>query len=832
MTTDSVTKQMDMPVKRRTAWICYVMGTCLCLTMAGCKESPKEKPVNDAGTTSQASREMSGAEIIDQLHQEYLAASSYADQASLELSYRLQGRYMDEPHQWSVVFGRDQGVKVDVYDARIRADRDRLGCFIYDFGSGNLDNQWQVHTFNDTLPVRKLFQDGIARHYLSGQAELPVNTSRPETAEAFFPITIGLLTGQGLPEWFERGTAERQPDETFDGRVCFRIAVRHNQLTYDLLVDAENFLLRRLTYPLQLLDERLQGNPDVSGLSLIANFANARFEAEFSPEDFALSIPDDARMVRHFVAVPEPFPSSEVGKQAADLQLRDAATQLISQSDWDGKVTLLVWTSDSFFTSELSETIDRVVQASPGREYNIARVEVIEGALPGNPQVIERLTGIGQQSTTTVLADFGFAAGRALGLESFPIIAILDREGILQYVRNMLDDPLDAEEILAVMLRVRSGDDVAVEMRRDYESFLDLYQERLAEALIDSRPARDDGNLADAAAPTHVSVTRLWHNQDLWQPGNILHDLGRIIVLDGWRTMAELDASGRLVRREVLELESQESISVVRSNGRQPARRLVFSVMGRSARVLDEGFRMIRVANAGRSQQRIRDARLFDIDGDDEDELIVSYTGDRGTEISELADNSPPRQMTEQSLRSLAMVRGENNLNQLITADPSGLLNRWHERADQSSVIENDLVAATQIVVRPDARDTSAICVIGTDRLGQWMAIGLDQSLRQKWSVAIGSQRFDTQIESVAFARLPGTSAGMWAIAASDGSIRLIGDDGKLVDTWATGVPIHGIELIARDHDYLLLFSTDKQVQAWTMSPAAARVFSTSGGPG
>ena len=40
---------------------------------------------------------------------------------------------------------------------------------------------------------------------------------------------------------------------------------------------------------------------------------------------------------------------------------------------------------------------------------------------------------------------------------------MIDREGILQFVKSMRDDPMSGKEMAEVMLRIRSGDDVAGE---------------------------------------------------------------------------------------------------------------------------------------------------------------------------------------------------------------------------------------------------------------------------------------------------------------------------------------------------------------------------------
>lgn len=420
------------------------------------------------------------------------------------------------------------------------------------------------------------------------------------------------------------------------------------------------------------------------------------------------------------------------------------------------------------------------------------------------------------------MADYGFNGGRALGLQHFPFLAVVDREGVLQYVKHLAEITLNSEELSNVLLRVRSGDDVAGEMRREYEAFLDLYQERLSVAMTQAGAGRDDGKLAKIAKPEHVKVSRRWTNDRFQQPGNLrAHQSGQtneLTLLDGWRTVIQLDASGQERNRKQLDLGSRESISIVRSGNNQENLSVVFSVMGRTVRVLDEQLQTLHTVEVKNDQQRIREANLFDFDDDGKDDLIVSFTGPRGTEIMEAADSSQNRQLSNQSFRSSTVIRKSNGSKALVFCDVSARLRVLNSGDDTAKDIVCDLVAATNIVSRVDSRNVVAMCAVGTNRQGRWTAVGIDENLKQTWSVPIGSQRFDTQIESLAYAQLPGSRVGIWAVAAADGSIKLIGDDGKLVDNWNLGVPIHGLELLANGSEYMVVISTVNNVQGWALS--------------
>lgn len=771
----------------------------------------------------------SANEIIQHVLQAYGSATAYRDRAVLHLSYQLQGSYLEEPHAWEVAFERNRGFKSSIYEARLTADSDQLSCFIFDFGSGNLDNQWQIHPCgNASLPIRRLFQDGICRHYLTGQDELPVNHDQPLAADIFFPPTIGLLTGQQSPEWLTSGTATHLANEKIDGQDCYRINIEHQDMDWVLHIDIASYLVRQIRYPNALLDARLQDNPDVNHLEVVARFRQATWQPEFETALFKQEIPEDAKQVRRFVPVPEPFPSNNVGKRLTDLGLRDSSDQLVDQSDWNGKVTLLCWTDSTLDQTAITSQLEAVAKDLSVKQYHVAKVEVIQGALPGNPQIAEQLRRLATESGLPVLADYGFNAGRALGLKHYPVLAVIDRQGILQYVKRLQDEPLDPSELSSVLLRVRSGDDVAGEMRREYESFLNLYRERLSTVAAQEKFGRDDGELVESGAPDHMKVRELWTNRQLQQPGNLRSHNQQLTMLDGWRTILQIDADGQVQHRKQLELDTRESISVVRTGDKNPELTAVFSVMGRSVRLLNHRLETIQVVSVDSEQQRIRDVCLVDFDNDDQDELIISFTGPRGTELLELGTGNEGHQISPHSFRSTTIIPKSDGSKLLVFCDAKAGLWFLDRDTGEAKAIASDLVAATAVVSDMMPGGQVSACAIGTNHQGHWTAVGLDDSLNQTWAVPIGSQRFETQIESISYAHAIDSRYGIWAIAAADGSIKLVSDDGRFVDTWNLGVPIYGMELLSRGQEYVVVISTEGQVQGWQLSTGTSKIIPAS----
>ncbi len=792
----------------------------------GCNGKKKGDDSNASSSLDwQAQDSLTANEILAKMREVYSTARTYHDEAILSLSYRLQGRFLDEPHQWGVEFQRPNELRASVYNARLRSDGRTMSCFVYDFGSGNLGDQWQVHNVNGNLPLGRFFQDGICRHYLTGQTDLPVDRSNEKVAEMFFPPTVGLLTGQAKIDWLDRGSCKRKPDRTIETRFYHSIEVTCDDLIYELLIDATSFLLSEIRYPIKALDGRLLKSPDVENLEIVARFKGATTAKTYEQGHFELQMPPEAISVCHFVAVPEPFPSPMIARSVAHLGLLDLRGQPVNQADWKGKVALLAWSSDGLFDDSWASVFSQLASELPVQDYHIATVSVVPVAVPGDSAMNDAMQNLRPEKVMANYADPGFEGGKALGLTEWPFYAVIDRQGVLQYVYANQADPPDVKDVRSVLLRVRSGDDVASEMRSEYEKFLDQYQERLATALVNPQgTAAKSSGLADLRPPEEVVVRQLWNVKELVQPANMISDetgSGTFLVVDGWRTIVTLDGMGKVCRRSEISLPPRESINVVRKSFTSGLL-VVYSIAGRHVHVIDdEGKELFRVFDA-KGSSRVRDARLADLNGDGIDELYISWTGDRRTEVyrPDAADEKY-QEFTELSWRDSAIVLDRDNLQRLIVCDEDSRLQLVTvDRGGVATVktIATGLDSAVRVHTSDEVGSTSSTCVVGTDSRGEWKSVLLDSQLNQIAMVSVGPQQFTTQIEPVAHARVNGSQPDIWSIAGSDGSVTLISDDGQLTDRWNTGNAIDGIAMIRSAGSLVIVLAGEQRVTAWQLT--------------
>jgi len=145
-----------------------------CLVLAaGCTKQ-------SANNTKQASKDtpavaQNGEELWRETLRAYSTADSYRDEAVLYLSYRLHGQLIQEPQPWAVRWTNDQKLATNLFNSQIRADGSRLGCYIFDIETANLDNQWLVLQQSNAPPLDTMFADGMARYFAGGFAEIPLD---------------------------------------------------------------------------------------------------------------------------------------------------------------------------------------------------------------------------------------------------------------------------------------------------------------------------------------------------------------------------------------------------------------------------------------------------------------------------------------------------------------------------------------------------------------------------------------------------------------------------------------------------------------------------------
>ena len=256
-----------------------------------------------------------------------------------------------------------------------------------------------------------------------------------------------------------------------------------------------------------------------------------------------------------------------------------------------------------------------------------------------NDAVLEKLAEL--KVSLPAARDTEFIAFTKLNLPGVPAMVILGPDGRLQDIAVGLTpegvDPV--ADLTAKIEALLDGKDL---YQRIIDEFETAMQEEPPQVSQDGA-APPEVKIAERTEPQHFVLQPLWNNRDIAQAGNILvieGDAGpRIFVIEGYRTIAELDAEGKLVQRHEPELPGQAAVAFLRTAVNQNGRRwfVASAVGGQQVFILDDKF-TVKAAYPKTPEQddAIGDAQLVDLDGDGELEVAVGQLGKKGVALLSL----------------------------------------------------------------------------------------------------------------------------------------------------------------------------------------------------
>ncbi len=825
-------------------------GTLICLMFAivfvGCQKTPEV--TESVGSSGQQMFDTKTAEqIMSLVRTTYANANRYADNATLHLSYRLDGVIMEEYHPWDVSFERPRKIAAKLFNSRIRSDGSLLTSFIYDFPSGNLDNQYMVLDSSKKLPFNHLLTDSIARHFVSGQNELPINGNRRLAFEAFVPPTIGLLCNEPDLRWFHSAQIKRLPDVILGERPYYQVELDVDGLLFAVIVDPQSGLIVYVDLPVQLLDEELQQSPQVSELRLFARFSQATLSPTFDSMTFEPVVPDGSNVVTRFVAIPEKFPCDSIGKPISGISFKDLGGFDVRTNQLKGDINVLFW-MDETTCREYRDDLLKLASALVPEHAQLTIV--LFGDLTDNSNIAPLLG-----SGFNVLSDKQFEVGTKIGLRTTPAAIILDRNTTVEFTQSIAKGTDWSQSLTAAVHRVRHGDSISKEMREQYSMFLDQYRQRL----VESSPVQNASHLQDRSKQ-FFQCQQLWQLTDINMPGNVVrlvnHD--RLLVNEGFRTATLIDFNGEVVSRVQIPTEPQNAMTISKVNPAPDGKFVyaMYSLLSPQLIVLSESFEKIMAIPARDDQTKIVAATWIVFSERPIRFGIGLALHDRPEILYGVLDGSALKsvQLT-QPCKSIACIKSNSGHLKLIAClqdgslaiancDSHGPVNLESiELLDHSaeSVIARSCEDRTPTELNEEYGESSAqsagksgelthFLTLGVGPAGNWLASGFDYEQARRWRIPIPPQEHQNHFKAVAHCPSGQLQGGVWAVAGSDMTVSLISDDGRFVDSVEVGFVITGIELVQYNGQMLLIVCGDQGVIAWSIKlPRHIATFDDSG---
>lgn len=758
-----------------------------------------------------ANAEQSGRQLLNEVIAAYAAATTYRDDAKLIVRYQLNGRPMEEHQLWAIDFERPHRLAARLYNARIQSDERQATVMVFDFDSENMDNQYLVQPAENGIPWEKLFADPVCRHFISGSTEIPFNSELND--QFLMPPSIGMLLGKPDVSWLDDPEAvERLDDAEFQGEAFQRLKLSAERRTYELWIEPQTKIVRQVILPNQLLDAALLATPEITGLRLSVQFDNATFSPQWSTSPFSTDVPDTANPVTQFVPLPEPFPSEWIGKKIPAIALTDAQG---TPRPWtpSNRPAIVAWVDrqdDSIAMIRLLESLTKLPSGS------LADVQLCYAELPNPnlqaPQHSDLSQFTHEMATSLPIAsDVGMAEGQKLGVKFAPTALIVNASGQAQYLVS--PNKSDWRQRLdAAVKRMAAGEDLAAEMRSEYNQYLDSYKTKLQQL----NPFGTDEHLAGHPATHQRDALSLelrkpeWTSRELKSPGSILTlDKDRVWINEGWQSVAELRLSSRRFSVRPLPVEADVSVTTLRSNPGGPSPVIVgFGEQGLQIVVIDAQGSLLgktpiladnRICDAQLSPRPSGDSsRIWYLDSTSTiHEIDQSATATGRKLFVEAAESFivlPPQADENDHVQKLLVVRSDGGLTLAAsdgTIQPSFTF---------GALKVERLCAAVSLGEAHQSENPDGLiaCATALDDLGNWVALGIDRQFEVVWKQSIGSQEFDRSIQPIAM----GTdTAGRrhWAVVSADNTIAIFDDDGNSVDAFRWPEEIHGMCFVVWD---------------------------------
>lgn len=786
---------------------------CCLVLAAGCTKQ-------SANNTKQVSKDtpavaQNGDELWRQTLQAYSTADSYRDEAVLYLSYRLHGQLIQEPQPWAVRWTRDQKLATNLFNSQIRADGNRLGCYIFDIETANLDNQWLVLQQSNAPPLDTMFADGMARYFAGGFAEIPLDETPTAPLNAMTPPTLGWLTGQLSWEWLQKPRlVERLKDSLVDGRACFHVKLYGEKLSSEVWIDQDSRLVRQMTLPTELLDPAIRTAVELTEVDFFARMHKAERNVNLPPEEFTVQQPRDATPVQQFVALPEPFPCAGIGKQLPSLRLADANGTFVDLTQ-EQRPLVLVWISGVLGQHELVELKEAMSRSGSNRVRWIAVFsddQAEAGSGIGRRLFAELRKWVSESGLACEwLYDAELQGSRALQLETLPAAVVVNAEHQVEYAVGLSMDRW-TERLIGAVQRIERGEPVSTEMLADYQAYLTRYKKKLqlvsAQKLLGPAARRAEQNASEAATPILKGST---FSRELQRPGNLylrqVNGQTEVLAFDGWQTVVRMNTKGQVIERVKLPIPEGTAATCLRLGQADEGQPLVavWSVLGKEIFVLDSQWKQIVRLSLGDLENRdsVLDCQ-FSKEADGREVLWVGFQSN-GLRAYDFAT-----QTWSKSVRSEVESFVLNETGWVGVAEDR----LWSGRlGSDSQPINTSHNVVTRVFHRTNGEAGSDFWSSGVAGDGSWELVQLKFDGTQLATALIGPQLFEQPLEPAAHTiRKSGEQVLAWADSLN--RVHLFNERLQSLGTWSSEEAIQGIALIEESDATLLLLSLPGEIRA------------------
>jgi len=822
---------MKLPVLRRS-WIdtCVavrgvLLATALLPWQIGCTDSASGPDGGEAKSIlGPAAAPNEAEQLLQRMIAAFQNADSYADRGELRISFRRDGRLFESQTPFSTLLVRPNKLQMHLYQGHVVCDGTTLWGWTDD-----LPGYVLKMPHSSPLTLGEIYSDEVMRSVLS---EGQVGGS----------LQLTMLLGSDALELIRAGgeRPELLADEEIRGAPCRRVRVRRADGNLTYWIDRESLVLRRIEYPTGRA-LRMTAFASATDLTMTAEFVDPQLNANIPPEAFQFDPPTTVKVVDKldpFVAVPPPPPPAQtLGQKLGDFQVKRLDGADMKRADLAGKAAVvLFWSverSESLSVLDRLNTVYEKYRTRPNLQFLAVCIDA--GGEAGIPDAELRDVMARHNIVVPAARDVDYSAVRAFDAQFVPSLYLVSADGTVE--DNEIGLNRNAEDELPARLdKLLSGQSLVADARERYAERLRKYEQSQQAAgggagVASSLP---QATVAARRDPQKLKMTERWTTTEIAKPGYMLATTektgsSRVVVADGLRGVTELDSHGKVVKKLALDLPTVPNEAVVsfwRTTVDKQGKRLFIGSASaqQQLHVFDDGFKRI-LSFPESTHAGISDVQLADLDGDGEPEINVGYWGVVGVQNVSLDGTRrwSNRRLAENVLR-LAVARTPG----AATAEPPKRL-LWCITGVMTAAVLNDVgqtvnempigARALRLAALDDLNGDGIdeMCGIATVGPGTDAAIGFNAAGSETWNYPLppGVQPVpEMQNEIVASGKLLRDEPGLWVFAGADGTVHFVGGDGKPVDAFAWGKPLHGLAVGAIEGVPTLFLSDDKSVTA------------------
>ncbi len=775
---------------------------------------------NSAKETADTDEVAEARRVLTDMVEAYRKASTYQDVGKVRMEGRIDGKPFAKRGNYVMTMERPNKMRLHAYQGTAVCD----GTNLY---------AWVAGIPNQVLKVPAPEKVDIATIF-AGSVLADAMANGPTQNFAWVPLQMILLySPHPLKTLLFEAKEIRflQPAE-IEGRKCRRIQVRRSDGTCVFWIDQQTHILRRFEFPIEQT-AAMAGPNKIENLSLVANFTEARFNEPIDPKAFRVALPPGVETVGALM----PTTVQMLGK-SSDFIFVGLDNKPLTLKSLAGRAAVIeFWSTTCLPCRDALAEIEKVHQKYK-TDPNVAFLAVsIDTPDVTNEQLQKAMDDMGV--TLPIYRISQPDADKAFKVRGIPTTVVLGPKGTIQdYQAGM---PRDAAAIFNQDIQyISSGKDIAVETLHTFETlkirYAEIFQAMLNDdlyinpAIIVRRMA-----VAQSSRPKFIKLHPLWMCTKLESPGGILvveqsqgNSAGPKIFVahGGGRSVAQLDTAGNVLADHKLELPPQEFVSRLRTFKGKDAKRyfLGMSPGMQQFHLFDENWKRLlsfpqdayKNPHAG-----LGDAQLADTDGDGVGEISAGYLGLVGVKSVSLDGKIRWSNRSLANVFSLAVGGPDqsghrplycvNDRAALIALDSRGKVQR--ELSLDGRLLFG--IAAANLDDSPQPE----LCGLSSPRLGESMAVGLDTQGNLLWSYQMPKGAFVQTTERIHGARLGKTGLGktgpgQWILLGPDGSVHIVGIDGKPIDQFNYGAAVSSLATTRMGQRPVLLFASRKGVEA------------------